>query len=223
MAATRSYEDPCGIARALDRVGERWALLVVRELILGPKRFTDLREGLPGASPNVLSQRLRELEASGVVRRRPLPPPAAATVYELTAWGRDLEPVVRALARFGSRATPVPKGELSADALMLALETTFDAAASEGLNTRIELRVGAHRFRAHVARKHLELSRGSWEECDATIAAETGALRQVVFGQRDFGHARRAGALRVEGDAAVAARFLTLFRRPTPAMEENRR
>src|SRR5207248_7286064 len=103
MATTRTYGDGCAIARALDLVGERWALLVVRELLLGPKRFTDLRSGLPNASPNVLSERLRELEEAGVLRRRKLPPPAAAWVYELTAWGRDLEPVVTALGRWGSR------------------------------------------------------------------------------------------------------------------------
>ena len=84
---TRTYGEACGIPRALDVVGERWALMIVRELVLGPKRFTDLRTGLPHASPNVLSQRLRELEQAGVVRRRKLPPPAASQVYELTDWG----------------------------------------------------------------------------------------------------------------------------------------
>src|SRR5436305_8974178 len=101
MTSKRTYGDRCGIARALDRVGERWALLVVRELLLGPKRFGDLRAGLPGASPNVLSQRLRELEDAGVVRRRRLPPPAGVRVYELTEWGRELEPVVLHLGRWG--------------------------------------------------------------------------------------------------------------------------
>src|SRR5215218_2135628 len=102
MATMRTYGDGCGVARALDRVGERWALLIVRELLLGPKRFTDLKGGLPNASPNVLSQRLRELEESGVLHWRKLPPPSGATVYELTPWGRELESVVVALARWGS-------------------------------------------------------------------------------------------------------------------------
>src|SRR6187455_2871344 len=105
---TRTYDDGCGIAHALDLIGERWALLVVRELLLGPRRFTDLRAGLPAASPNVLSQRLDELEEVGVLEKRTLPPPAGSTVYELTAWGRELEPVILALARWGSRATPLP-------------------------------------------------------------------------------------------------------------------
>src|SRR5437764_3058381 len=99
MAKKRSYADSCGIARALDLVGERWALLVVRELLLGPKRFTDLRVGLPHLGPDVLSQRLRELEQAGIVRRRTLAPPAASKVYELTPRGRALEPVILALGR----------------------------------------------------------------------------------------------------------------------------
>src|ERR1700737_4169741 len=103
MPAKRTYDDPCGVARALDRVGERWALLVVRELLFGPKRFTDLSQGLPGMSQNVLSQRLRELEDAAVVRRRRLGPPSSARVYELTQRGAELEPVLQALARWGSR------------------------------------------------------------------------------------------------------------------------
>ena len=95
----RTYDDACAAAHALDLIGERWALLVVRELLLGPKRFTDLRAGLPGVSPNVLAQRLRELERAGVVRRRKLPPPAASRVYELTDWGKELEPVIVRLGR----------------------------------------------------------------------------------------------------------------------------
>src|SRR4051794_40586324 len=107
MATTRTYGDGCAIARALDVVGERWALLIVRELLLGPKRYTDLRRGLPNASPNVLSERLRELEQAGVVQRRKLPPPASSRVYELTEWGLDLEEVVQSLGSWASRS-PMP-------------------------------------------------------------------------------------------------------------------
>src|SRR5687768_12104874 len=107
MTGVRSYGDPCGIARALDAVGERWALLVVRELLLGPKRFTDLRAAL-GASPNVLSQRLGELEAAGVVERRN----ATGALYELTAWGRHLHPILLQLGRWGARSSQRPVGEL---------------------------------------------------------------------------------------------------------------
>src|SRR5688572_21078405 len=99
----RSYEDGCAAAHALDIVGERWALLVVRELLLGPKRFTDLRTGLPGISPNVLASRLGELERTAVVRRRRLMPPAGSWVYELTPWGRELEPIILGLGHWGAR------------------------------------------------------------------------------------------------------------------------
>src|SRR3954447_21088106 len=100
----RTYGDGCAIAHALDLVGERWGLLVVRELLLGPKRYTDLRRGLPNASPNVLAQRLGELERAGVVRRRKLPPRAAVRVYELTDWGRELEGTVISLGHWAARS-----------------------------------------------------------------------------------------------------------------------
>ena len=108
MARSRTHPDGCGIAHASDLLGQRWALLVVRELLLGPKRFTDLRAGIPDISPNVLGQRLRELEESGIVRRRKLAPPAAVQVYELTEWGRDLEPAVLALGRWASQIRLLP-------------------------------------------------------------------------------------------------------------------
>jgi DNA-binding HxlR family transcriptional regulator len=123
----RTYDDGCAAAHALDLIGERWALLVVRELLLGPKRFTDLRAGLPHASPNVLAQRLRELEAVGVVRRRKLPPPAASKVYELTDWGLELEPVIVRLGRWGARSPSRPRDAgLSVDSLILSCRTMFD-------------------------------------------------------------------------------------------------
>src|SRR5215204_6012851 len=148
MATMRTYDDGCAAAHALDLVGERWALLVVRELLLGPKRFTDLRAGLPGASPNVLAQRLRELEQSGVVRRRKLPPPAASRVYELTDWGKDLEPVIISLGRWGVRSPSKPHdAELSVDSLILSFRTMFDPQRAGGLEANYELRLGEESFR----------------------------------------------------------------------------
>lgn len=121
MPTTRSYGDACPVARALDLIGERWALLVVRELLFGAQRFADLRRALPGASTNMLTDRLRELEAQGVVRRRILPPPAARSVYELTERGRDLEPVLDALGGWGS-GEPRPAGStLTATSVLLFL------------------------------------------------------------------------------------------------------
>ena len=144
--------DEGATAYALDLIGERWALLVVRELLLGPKRFTDLRAGLPHASPNVLAQRLRELESAGVVRRRKLPPPAASRVYELTGWGMELEPVIIRLGRWGARSPSLPRDAgLGVDSLILSLRTMFDPRAAEGIGSVYELRLGEDRFRAEVA------------------------------------------------------------------------
>src|SRR3954452_9478745 len=151
MEAGRTYNDACGMARALDRVGERWALMIVRELVLGPKRFTDLRTGLPSASPNVLSQRLRELEAHCVVRKRKLPPPAASTVYELTDWGAELDQVLMALGRWGARAPLAPtEDSMSFDAHVLSFQTLFDAALAGDFETSLELRFGEDVFHARV-------------------------------------------------------------------------
>jgi len=122
----RGYRQGCGIARGLDVVGERWALLVVRELLLGPKRFTDLRAGLPGASPNALADRLNELTRSGVIRHRQLPAPAASWVYELTDWGRQLEPIVLALGTWALGAPArAEQTFVSLDSLMLTIRTYY--------------------------------------------------------------------------------------------------
>jgi DNA-binding HxlR family transcriptional regulator len=212
MATMRTYGDPCGIARGLDRVGERWALLVVRDLLLGPKRFTDLRTGLPQVSPDVLSQRLRELEQAGVVQRRKLAPPAASQVYELTDWGRELEPVVLALGRWGSRAPfPLGDGELGVDAFVLALKTLFDPAAADGLRASYELRLGEHRFDVSVADGRFDVARGTADQPDATIDTDPPTLARVLW------HGGRARDLAVEGDRAAVTRFLTLFPPATPA------
>src|ERR671913_2471372 len=148
----RSYDDGCAAAHALDLIGERWALLVVRELLLSPKRFTDLRAGLSNASPNILAQRLRELEQAGVVRRRELPPPAASRVYELTDWGMELEPVIVRLGRWGARSPSKPRdAALGVDSLILSCRTMFDPRAAEGLTASYELRLGEDRFPAQGA------------------------------------------------------------------------
>jgi DNA-binding HxlR family transcriptional regulator len=221
LAEARSYEDPCGVARALDRIGERWALLVVRELYFGPKRFGDLRAGLPGASPNVLSQRLRELERAGVVARRKLDPPAKTWVYELTPWGRELEGVLLALARWGSRATPVPKGELGADALMLALKTTFDG--RDDLRAHVDLALGDDRFQLEVSAGGFTVMRGRAAAADAMIETDAPTLRRLVFGDQSLTAALRGRAVRIEGNQRLAARVLRSFRRPTVTGVTSRR
>jgi DNA-binding HxlR family transcriptional regulator len=169
----RTYGDRCGIARALDVVGERWALLVVRELLLGPKRFTDLRAGLWHVGPDVLSQRLRELEAAGLVRRATLPPPAASKVYELTPRGAELEPVVLALGRWGS-AAPVPDdARIGPDAFVIALMTLY---APDGAGGTFELRLGDQTFTVAPDGDRLAARRGAADAPELVLEGDPGAL-----------------------------------------------
>jgi DNA-binding HxlR family transcriptional regulator len=213
MATRRSYDDGCAAAHALDLVGERWALLVVRELLLGPKRFTDLRAGLPGVSPNVLSQRLHDLEQVAVVRRHKLPPPAGAWVYDLTDWGRELETVILELGRWGARSPFMDReARLSIDSLILSFRTMFDARAAAGLTATYELRFGEHQYHATVDDGRLDIACGGAPRADATIEADPCALAAVVYDGRDLDE-----AVRIHGDAAAAARFLTLFSLPDRA------
>jgi DNA-binding HxlR family transcriptional regulator len=218
MTAKRTYGDPCGIARALDHVGERWALLVVRELLLGPKRFTDLRHGLPNVSPDVLSQRLRELEQAGIVRRGKLPPPAGARIYALTARGRELEPVVLALGRWGSRASfPPGAGALGVDAAVLALETLFDAEAAAGVEATYGLRLDDQPFDVRVNDGELSVTRGEAQRPDAIIDTDPGTLAAVLWHGSGLSGAVASGALRVAGSGRAVETFLNLF--PAPEID----
>jgi DNA-binding HxlR family transcriptional regulator len=218
MATMRTYGDGCAIARALDVVGERWALLIVRELVLGPKRYTDLRRGLPNASPNVLSERLRELERAGVVRRRKLPPPAGSRVYELTDWGLGLEEIVISLGRWAARS-PTPPGDapiVSADSIILALRGLFDPGAAQGLRAGYELRLGEDRFRIEVADHEIAVARGGADQADATIDTDPGTFDALLWGGRSLADAQRSGSLTIEGDKAAVQRFVQLFPVPGP-------
>ena len=212
MTRTRTYGDPCGIARALDVVGERWALLVVRELLLGPKRFTDLRAGLPNLSPDVLSQRLRELEADGVVTRRRLPPPAGSRVYELTERGRELEPVILALGRWGTSVPFPPDGhDMGVDSTILALKTVFDPATARDGSMTVELHLDEQTFAVQVSDGDIEIARGGAGESDAVLAASTMTLVALLWQGLGLGEAVRSGAAEVEGDRKTVERFLRLF------------
>ncbi len=200
MARTRTIEDGCGIAYSQELLGQRWALLVVRELLLGPKRFTDLRAGIPDISPNVLGQRLRELEESGIVTRRRLAPPAAAQVYELTEWGRELEPAVLALGRWASHSPSFPIGaEMGADSLVLALKTAFEPGKAEGLDATYELWLGEIPFNIVVKEGRFEAVRGEAETADVTIRSDTGTVAGIVFGGNRLGKAVEAGDVEVDG------------------------
>jgi DNA-binding HxlR family transcriptional regulator len=213
MARTRTIEDGCGIAHASELLGQRWALLVVRELLLGPKRFTDLRTGLPDISPNVLGQRLRELEESGIVGRRKLAPPAATQVYELTDWGRELEPAVLALGSWASRSPSFPLGAgMGPDSLVLALKTTFDPAKADGLEGSYQLTLSEIPFKIAVKDGRFEAERGEADDADATISADPNAIAAVVFGGKPLGQTVEAGDIAVDGSRQAVNR---LFRAVT--------
>ncbi len=218
MGRKRSYGEACRFAYALDLVGERWALLVVRELLLGPKRFTDLREGLPHASPNILSERLRELEANGIVRRRELPPPAATHVYELTEWGAELEPIVTKLGAWGARSPAPPQSrEIGPDSIVLALRSLFDAEAAADVEGTYELRIGGDRYRVEVDGGELSLDRGRVESPTAVLeVGDAGLMAAVLSGQLPLTQALESGAARVEGAKKEVRRFLRLFPMPEP-------
>jgi DNA-binding HxlR family transcriptional regulator len=218
MATKRSYGEACRFAYALDVVGERWALLVVRELLLGPKRFTDLRTGLPHASSNILSERLRDLEHGGVIQRRKLPPPAASSVYELTEWGRELEPVVTKLGAWGARS-PIPPDsqEIGPDSIVLALRSLFDPEAAGEIDATYELRIGEEGFHVKVRGGELELGRGAADEPVAAIAvADAPTLGALLAGQLPLDEALASGAVQLNGSKQAAKRFLRLFPMPEP-------
>ncbi|MEA3064480.1 MAG: hypothetical protein QOJ27_919 [Sphingomonadales bacterium] len=211
----RRYEDACGAAHALDLVGERWALLVIRELMLGPKRFSDIKAGLPGISANVLTQRLEGLEAAGVLVRRKLAPPAAAQVYELTPWGYEAEPIFQTLGRWAARSpTHDPSLPLSSVSLLLSFRTMMDPERARGLDARIGLRLGEENFLIRIAEGKIRAVRGTAAGMDLVLTGTAPVVAAAVYGGQKLEDLEAAGALQVEGDRALAERFVALFPLP---------
>lgn len=218
MAGKRRYDTGCAVAHALDLIGERWALLVVRELLLGPKRFTDLLAGLPGAGPDMLTQRLRELTDTEVVRRRRLSPPSASWVYELTPWGAELAPIVLDLARWASRSPTMPyDAPIGVDSVMLSLTALFDREAAAGLDATMAIRLGDQPFRLRITRGELTVARGENERPDATLETDQTTLLTLLRTDRDLDEILADGSLRVAGDRALVERFRHLFPMPQSA------
>lgn len=213
----RRYDDGCAMAQALDLVGERWALLVIRELMFGPKRFTDLRSDLPGITATVLTQRLEDLEAAGIVRRRILPPPGRIQVYELTSWGAQIEPAFRALGQWAARSPHLRPGPMSVASLAMSLRTMFSAEAAENFAGRFALQLDRHSFTAEVGSGNLVLEAGDAQSPDARLAADPDALAAVIYGGRPLEAAIAAGEVVVEGDVDRAKDFLALFPLPEAA------
>ena len=218
MATSRSYSDACGMGHALDLVGERWAMHVVRELMLGPLRFSDLRAVLPGISTSALTDRLGELERAGLLRRRRLDPPAASWVYELTPYGADLEPIITVLGRWGARSpTHRPDLPLTTTSFVLSLRTNVDAERTAGLTASYALQVSGADLHARVDDGQLSVGPGVAPDTDASLAGTPEAFAGVIYGGRPLEDAARAGDLVVDGDLSAARRFTRLFTLPAPA------
>lgn len=197
-------------------MGERWVLLVLRELLLGPKRFSDLSRDLPGISANILTRRLEGLEAVGILVRRRLPPPVSARVYELTPWGYESESIFQELGRWAARSPEHdPSLPLSAVPLLISFRTTIEPDQAEGFAARVGFRIGEETFLAHLHDGTIEVSRGDADTAEVVFTGSAPAIAAAVYGGQPLDGLIAAGALALDGDWALAERFVTLF--PLPA------
>ena len=202
----RRYGDACGTAHGLELIGDRWALLVLREMMLGARRFSQLRADLPGLSANVLTQRLAELEERGLVRRRTVPPPASAQVYEATPWGLEVEPVIQALGRWAARSPQHdPTLPLSGVSILLSFRTMIDEKRARKMDAKVGFVFGRDHYVARVRKGRIKVAQGAVEECDAVITAAPTKLAAVVYGGAPI------DLLGISGDRDVAEKFVTLF------------
>jgi DNA-binding HxlR family transcriptional regulator/putative sterol carrier protein len=214
----RGYGQWCPVARALDMVGERWTLLVIRELLGGPRRFRDLMDGLPGIGTNLLTDRLSSLREGGLIEKRVLPPPAGSTVYELTERGRNLAPVLSALGKWGVElmTTRLGKDEFRAHWLLVAGMTRFDARAARGLRVRCEVRAGDEDV-AHfaISEGKLRVAQGPADQPDVSVRADAPTLAAMFMGDLSPEDALNRGRAKFEGDHETLRKVLLAF--PPPA------
>ena len=211
----RWYDDACGAALGMELIGERWSLLIVRELLLGPRRFGELRGGLPGISANVLTQRLLALEETGIVERRYLPSPANVQVYALTAWGRECEPVVFGLARWALRSPAHdPFLNFSPVSLVLMFKMLFVPDRAGDFHAIIRLRLSGEDYGVSIAGDQIQAWRGMPDLPDAVLEGRPGPFLPVLFGGRPLADAEAHRDISMSGDRATAERFLTLFQLP---------
>ena len=209
------YDDACGTAFALELVGERWSLLIVRELMFGGRRFSDLRGGLPGISAKVLTERLESLEAAGIVVRRQLPPPVSAQIYELTRWGYAADEAIMTLGRWAATSpNHDPTLPLSAASFMLSLRTMFDAGRARSLATVAGVAIGREHFIVRVGGGQLLAERGEEQSADFVLAAPVASvLAAAVYGKAPFEALNEAG-FAFAGDREAARRFIDCFNLP---------
>ena len=209
------YQDACGTAFAMEVVGERWSMLVIRELMLGGRRFSDLRASLPGISAKVLSERLLGLEEAGVLEKRRLPPPAASQVYELTEWGYLFEPAIQELGRWAARSPEHnPQLPISPVSFMLSLRTMIDHEAAKGLDVSAGFTVRGESFLAELRGGRMPVSRGDPGAGELNFAADQALpLLRLFYGKQPLEEAERAG-VSFSGDRDLAARFIALFSLP---------
>jgi DNA-binding HxlR family transcriptional regulator len=205
----RRYDDACGLAHALDLIGERWAMLVLRELAYGPRRFSELKADLPGISANVLAQRLTELEARGLVRKTRLPPPASVQVYEATEWGLEATPVIAALGKWAARS-PLhdPTLPMSHVSMMMSLQTLLSPERARGTEARVGFRMGETTYVATLHNGQLGVERSEISACDVTFIGTPMQLVAAIHGGAPL------DTIEIEGDIALARRFITLFPLP---------
>jgi DNA-binding HxlR family transcriptional regulator/putative sterol carrier protein len=209
----RSYGQYCGVARGLDLIGDRWTLLLVRDLLLGPKRYTDLLDGLPGIGTNLLAARLRDLEAAGLVERRVLPPPAGSTVYQLTEAGEALQPVLIAIGRWGARflGAPGPDEAMLPSAYFVAMRASFTPELAGGVRETYEFRVGGRVYQVRVDDGSCVTSEGRGGEADVVLTMEVDTLNGLLLEGLSPSDAIAAGRVTVSGDPDALTRFVSMF------------
>jgi len=214
----RRYDDACGTAHALDLIGERWALLVMRELMLGPKRFSDIRADLPGISANTLTQRLEGLEQAGIVIREQLPPPAPGQVYALTEWGYQSKPIMGALGRWATRSPGHdPSQHFSPVSLILSFQAMGQPGLPKDIDATIAFRLGRESYRVRISDGAIGAERGDAQGADLLFTGAPSAVAAAVYGGVPLASLEAEGALKIAGDRALAERFVTLFPLPPKA------
>ncbi|QOF70657.1 transcriptional regulator [Aminobacter sp. SR38] len=215
---SRSYDDGCATAHALDLIGERWALLVVRELLFGPKRFTDLRTDLRTISPNVLTQRLEALEATGIVRRRKLPPPAASWIYELTEWGSELEDTIVTLGKWAARSPFLEQGlPISRAGLLLAMRAMYRPQDDGGFCICLDMPDGTAVVSGTAEGFDIQFGDEALKSAQAMFSGTSSVLDSILFGGVSVEAAVKAGDARITGDMSAMAKLLRAFPMPPAA------